>query len=371
MLFVGIDQHKRHLTVCIRSEQGCVVQRRQVSTQWQDVKRFLDSLQERSSVHGGYVAVMEVCGFNGWLIKRLRQWDCTRVYVIAAPPRLTQKTDRRDAAKLSELLWLNRDRIAADQPLIHMTEVHQTTDDEQHDRQLTRLRQRLGQDLTRIKNSIKGILRRHNLEQNCPTKGMFTQRSLRWLQLVELPEMDRIEMTMRLNQFALYKRQINEAEALIAKRAEQNPRVELLRTVPKMGAYTALAVASHIGPMERFVRARSLSNFFGLTPGCRNSGATDRPGSITKAGHPFVRFLLGQMVLHALRGDRGLRTWYHQVKNRRGSKVARVAVMRRLCEAIWHVLHDGRPYVLVENMPPRDGGKTRRRRAAERRMSAA
>ena len=92
MLYVGIDQHKRHLTVCVRDDQGVVVQRRQVKTEWSEVDRFLESLLNRASEQGGYVAVMEVCGFNGWLIKRLEQWGCKRVYLISAPVRVRQKT---------------------------------------------------------------------------------------------------------------------------------------------------------------------------------------------------------------------------------------------------------------------------------------
>ena len=107
-------------------------------------------------------------------------------------------------------------------------------------------------------------------------------------------------------------------------RAERiSTEVGRLRTLPKIGEYTALALSAHIGPIERFEHARSLANYFGITPGCRNSGETDRPGSITKAGHPFIRFLLAQRVLHALRGDPGLRSWYRHVKRRRGSKIAR------------------------------------------------
>ncbi len=70
MLFVGIDQHKRHLTICVRDEQGGIALRRQVSTKWEEVDRFLVSLRERAAEHGGYVAVMEVCGFNGWPCRR-------------------------------------------------------------------------------------------------------------------------------------------------------------------------------------------------------------------------------------------------------------------------------------------------------------
>ena len=344
MLFVGIDQHKRHLTICVRNEQGQIVLRRQVSTQWAAIEKFLTSLQHRSGPHGGYVAILEVCGFHGWLVDHLSRWGCHRSYVISAPPAIRTKTDRRDAARLSELLWINRDRLASGQRLVHVRVVYMPNAQEQVDRQLTHLRHRLGRALTRSKNSIQGILRRHNLEQGCPTKGTFTRAGLKWLRSVDLPALDRMELNVRLIEYDFYAGQIASAQAEIASRAEANERVPLLRTLGKMGAYTALALSAHIGPIERFPTARSLSHYFGLTPGCRNSGASDRPGGITKTGHPFVRFLLSQQVLHALRTDAGLRMWYRRVKRRRGSKIARVAVMRRLCESIWHILSKQEPY---------------------------
>jgi transposase len=351
MLYLGIDQHKHHLTICVRDVQGNVVLRRQVSTSWKEVDEFLAYLQSLSLQHGGYVAVMEVCGFNGWLIKRLKEFGCQRVIVITPPERVRQKTDRRDAAKLSQLLWLNRGRITAGEPLLDVSEVYQASEREQADRQLTRLRHRLGQRLTRVKNSIGHILRRYNLEQECPTKGLFTKKGLGWLQEVALPEVDRLEMKVALAQYQLLVMQLDTVNRQIAQRATEHERVPLLRSVSRVSDYTALALAAHIGPIERFERPRSLANFFGLTPGCRNSGRKkDRPGSITKAGHPFVRFLLGQMVLHALRTDPGLRKWYRSVKHRRGAKIARVAVMRRLCEAIWHVLKNKQPYQLLSEL---------------------
>jgi len=203
MFYVGIDQHKRHLTICVRNEQGDVALRRQVKTGWLEVDRFLESLQERSVPEGGYVAIMEVCGFNDWLLKRLARWGCTKVYVIAAPPRLRNKTDRRDSAKLSELLWINRERIAAGSRLVEVREVYQPSPQEQEARQLTHLRQRLGREQTRTKNRIGSILRRHNLEQECPTKGLFTQQAWRWLTKVDLPPLDRIALNMEMKRYLL------------------------------------------------------------------------------------------------------------------------------------------------------------------------
>lgn len=344
MQYVGIDQHKRHLTVYVRDEQGEMTVRRQVQTRWEEVDSFLESLLQRSLPAGGYVAIMEVCGFNGWLVERLARWGCHRVYVVAAPPRVRNKTDRRDAAKLSEMLWINRERIAQGQRLLQARETYQPTPAEREARQLVHLRQRLGKERTRVKNRIQGILRRHNLEQECPTKGTFTRQGYRWLTRVELPAIDRIELDMCLDQYMLCYHNLDRVTALIRDRALEQPAVRLLRTLPKIGEYTALALWAHIGPIARFPRARSLANYFGLTPGCRNSGESARPGGITKAGHPVVRFLLSQAVLGALRHDPGLRSWYRQVKRRRGAKTARVAVMRRLCESLWHMLSKQEPY---------------------------
>ena len=119
-----------------------------------------------------------------------------------------------------------------------------------------------------------------------------------------------------------------------------------------MSLYSALAIASRIGAIERFASPRSLANYFGLTPGCRNSGeVTDRLGSITKEGSGMVRFITGQLVLHVLKKDRRMREWYRRIRQRRGSKIARVAVMRRLVTIFWHMLKHNERYCV--GGPPR------------------
>ena len=122
--------------------------------------------------------------------------------------------------------------------------------------------------------------------------------------------------------------------------------------MPGLGHYSAVAISSRIGAIDRFRRPDSLANFFGLTPGCRNSGeATQRLGSITKQGSRLVRFLLNQAVIKVLRFDGEMRTWFKRIKKRRGSKIARVAVMRRLATILWHMVTHNEPY--MPGGPPR------------------
>src|SRR5262249_22667346 len=121
----------------------------------------------------------------------------------------------------------------------------------------------------------------------------------------------------------------------------------LLRTLPGAGDFMALGLAAHVGDIRRFPRPRSLANYWGLTPSCSNSGeATGRLGSISKEGSTLARFLLGQLVMHVLKRDVTMRTWSLGIKRRRGAKIARVAVMRRLTTIIWHMLTHREPYQL-------------------------
>jgi hypothetical protein len=114
--------------------------------------------------------------------------------------------------------------------------------------------------------------------------------------------------------------------------------------MPGVSMFIAVAITSRIAPIERFPRGRSLANFLGLTPGCQSSGDTERVGSITKIGSRMVRYLLAQAIQHLLRRDSTVRAWYQRIKRRRGSKIARVAVMRRTATIMWRILSTGQPW---------------------------
>jgi transposase len=352
MLYLAIDQHSKQLTVNLRNEDGEVLLRRQVSTRGDAPRQFLTEVQQRSAAEGGYVAIVEVCGFNDWLLELLPACGCRETVLVQADRRSKRKTDRRDANKLGELLWVNRHRLAARQPISHLRRVRILTRQEREDRRLTQIRKNLGRELTRTINAIKTILRRENLEQHCPTKGIQTQAALGWLKKLVLSSFDRLEMNLLLARWKLLQEQKQQLEEELARRAAVHPDAQLVQTLPGAAAYAALGLASRVGPIERFPRPRSLANYWGLTPGCRNSGeTTDRLGSITKEGSSLARFLLGQLVMHVLRKDAVMRAWYKRIKLRRGSKIARVAVMRRLATIIWHMLKKREPYRM--GGPPR------------------
>jgi hypothetical protein len=146
MLYLAIDQHAKQITVCVRNEDGDTVLRRQVSTRREKVQAFFQQLTESDTQ---FMAILEVCGFNDWLIEVLRQWSCREIVLIHPERPAKKKTDRRDAHKLADLLWVNRERLAAGETVHGLRRVCLVSQKEREDRQLTALRKTLGQRRTR------------------------------------------------------------------------------------------------------------------------------------------------------------------------------------------------------------------------------
>jgi transposase len=292
MLFLGIDQHARQLTISLRDQNGDVILARQVSTQPERALEFFDQLTLCSAQRQEpFIAVLEVCGFNDWLIRMLQNYRCHKVILVQPEERKRCKTDRRDASSLSELLWVNRDRFLAGQPVRGLRQVDILNATDQQDRKLTTLRKEAGQTQTQLVNRVKHILRRHNLQWELPTKTFPTARAVAWLRTLALPEIDRMEMSFLLDDLARIQQRLHQLEKCIAERGRNNRSAQLLKTMPGIGGFTAISLASRIGNVSRFPRARSLANYWGLTPGCRNSGESgQRLGRMTKAGSNTARW---------------------------------------------------------------------------------
>ncbi len=171
------------------------------------------------------------------------------------------------------------------------------------------------------------------------TKTFPSQPAIAWLKQLALPEIDQLEMNHLLADLEHSQKRIEDLEEKLAQRCGTSDAATLLSSIPGVAAYTATALACRVGRVERFPRSRSLANYWGLTPGCRNSGEKNqRLGSITKAGSGMARWLLAHVAYQALKKDKELRQWYKRIKRRRGGSIARVAVMRKLATIIWHML---------------------------------
>jgi len=350
MLYLGIDQHAKQLTVSLRNDHGDVILKRQVSTEPKRCGEFFTKLSEVAS-DGGYVSIIEVCGFNDWLIELLPKYGCVQTVLIQPTKKPKVKTDRRDAHALSELLWVNQHRLRVGKPVRGVRGVRQIVLPSRFDaenQRITLLRKDAGKMRTRATNRIKHILRKHNLQWQQPTKTFPTLKALKalaWLKVLKLPDGDRAEMDWHLEELERWTKRMLTLEEQIIRRAQGLDSVERLRTIPGVSYFSALTLACRIGDPSRFPKGKSLSHYWGLTPGVNDSGqSTGRRGQITKTGSSMARWILAQITLHVLRRDPVMKAWYKPIKNRRGSKIARVAVMRKLTVIIRNMLVNQQDY---------------------------
>ena len=125
--------------------------------------------------------------------------------------------------------------------------------------------------------------------------------------------------------------------------------VELLLTVPGISdPLTAIRIIAEIGvDMSVFESAKHCCSWAGLTPQNNESAGKKKTTRIGKAGQ-YIKPLLIQCALAASNPRSSkypdILSKYQQLKKRRGSKKARVAIARRLLTAIFQMLLKDEPY---------------------------
>jgi transposase len=120
-----------------------------------------------------------------------------------------------------------------------------------------------------------------------------------------------------------------------------------LMTAPGVGPITALSFQSTLDDIARFRGPNAVSAYVGVVPHEASSGERQRRGSITKAGPTHIRAVLVQASWNVWRSPRGsatLHAWVHRLADRRGKRIAIVALARRLTRILFAMWRDGRDF---------------------------
>jgi transposase len=115
---------------------------------------------------------------------------------------------------------------------------------------------------------------------------------------------------------------------------------ELLRLTRLCGIslITLYGLNAAIGDIGRFSNSRKLAAYFGLNPSVEQTGNWEGEGALKRHGRGALRALLVQSAKKLLRVNNPLQKWGLAVAARRGRNRAAVAVARKLCVAVWHVM---------------------------------
>lgn len=129
--------------------------------------------------------------------------------------------------------------------------------------------------------------------------------------------------------------------------ASENEVCTRFMEIPGVGPLCALSFYSAIDDPFRFRRSSDVGSYFGLVPRIHQSGLTLRVGRISKMGNTAVRTSLVQASMIFMRyanPESRLRSWARAVEERRGRRIARVALARKLSTVMLAMWKNGEPY---------------------------
>lgn len=333
-LYVGIDTHKRSFHVSLWLNDAPAID----FVMPPDVARLTDDLKK---IRVALRLVVYEAGPTGYSLARMLQQVNIPVSVVAPSktPRQSapdSKTDSLDARKLAE--------YAAKGLLRH---VAIPTKLQEHQRQLTRLRQQLVEKQTRVKLQIKSFLLQHGIGQpnglshwSCP--------AVERLKSIHLSEHLRYCLDMLVEQLRFIAEQLKSTEHKIRDAFDEKPlciTVKILTTHPGVGPTIASQFAAEIFSPKRFSDKTQLAKYVGLAPSIRQSGQTLRDGPILKTGRPQLRRSLIQAAWIWIQKDPVAQKTFRRLIHNTGHKNKAITAMaRKLAIHLWMMARDNKPY---------------------------
>lgn len=252
------------------------------------------------------------------------------------------KTDRRDARTLAEALRLGAYRTA-----------HRVSPERRHVRAELAVREALVRTRTRYIALAKALVRRDGLRVAASESHLVAKR----IAALALSDTLAAELAPLLQILTPINEQIAAADRRITALLETDPAVALLTTAPLIGPITASAIVATVDDVTRFASAHQFEAFLGLVPGERSSGEKRRVGHITKSGNARVRYLLVEAAWRVLwsksEETAALRAWALRIAERRGKRIAVVALARRLAGIVYAMWRDAMPYQAAKVRAPR------------------
>jgi transposase len=336
MFIIGCDYHPSFQQIaCVDTETGELEERRLVHPQ--EAEQFYGELKQRKvAVRVG----MEASGHARWFERLLAQLDCELWIGDAAEIRTKrvrkQKTDRQDAELLLRLLL--EDRF----PRIWVPDAAN-----RDMRQLLWHRHRLVQMRTRVMNQLHVVALNEGVRRKKALWRPAGRQELESFVLAPWASRRRQDLLDLLDQLTPKIQQLTQAlEAEVQKR----PVTRRLMTHPGVGPLTALAYELVIGTPERFHCGKQIASYVGLVPEENSSGERRRLGHISKQGNVLLRFLLVEAAQVTVRSHPQWRSKFFHLAMRRGRKIAKVAMARKLAVHLYWMWRQGWDYGQLQKL---------------------
>jgi transposase len=328
MLIIGCDFHPGFQQVAIFDNTSGEIQERRLGHR-DEATQFYRALAWQKVRVG-----MEACGHYPWFERLLAElgfelWLGDAGKIRAAEVR-KQKTDRRDAEHLLQLLLENR-----------FPQIWVPSLEERDVRQLLGHRHKQVQTRTQVKNQLHALALSQGVQRK---RKLWTQAGRAELEKLDLLPYAAERRKQLLQALDRLEQEIAALNQRVEAEVGQRPAAVKLQTHPGVGPVTALAMVLTLGPAERFASGKQVGSYFGLIPSEHSSGGRQKLGRISKQGSSFLRFLLVEAGQSAVRQDAELCRFYRRLAARKHRALAKVAVARKLATRLYLMLREDWTY---------------------------
>lgn len=331
MYYAGIDAHLRYLQIAVLDRFGKQEVSSRVSTE--EPERLLEVLAPFRPLQ----VVVETCPFWPWIYDLLvpagidfHLAHAKELRFIANTP---QKKDEVDAAVLARMLLSGL-----------IPDAYPRRPEQREKLRLLRHRAALVRERTRLACRIHAQLQQSRVlierEKLLRKQGREWLESEAWSRLTREQQglvSTHLELIDALNPL------VAELDRRIQRESEADPQARLLMTIPGIGPYRGLLLATEISPVERFPIDGKLVSYAGLAPSTRSRGGRTRHGAIPKGANRWVRGALVSAIPSHVRvaPESALSAKYDALKARLGWQVARIATARKLARIVYRMLRNG------------------------------
>src|SRR5690606_31287901 len=244
MFYVGVDLHKKTISVCLVDRERNVLERKRLfCAEPERIKEFFVMWRLQ---HGPFELTVEATASYEWILELVE--PLAQRVVLAHPGKLriiaesTRKSDKLDARVLAEMLALDQ-----------IPRAYRPTPRQRAHRRLVRYRAYLAQRITGTRNKIRHLLPDSTLDR----KELVTEVGQDYLTGLELDAEDRFVVDQLVGEWRALVRQRLAAEkrlrlfALAGSPQEQEDR-RRLQTIPGLGFVTAEVFLAEFADPRRF-----------------------------------------------------------------------------------------------------------------------
>jgi transposase len=322
--FVGIDLHKKTIVAAIRMD-GKTVNLLTFENLPAGIEKLKTELKEND-----YVAIeasTQAFDLHDRIIDKVKKCIIVNSRKFKIISDSTSKTDKKDAKLLAE--YLSYDDL--------LPEVYVPDPRIRQLRSLVKSYNLLNDQIVKCKNRIHSLLMQNGID--LAAAFIFDKSNRKAILNCDFAEENKFQIKVFWDILDnLDDKKIELRERILYFSQFLKKEIKLLTSVSGISAFIAIVIMSDIANISRFKNAKHLCSYLGVVPRVDNSGERERSGRIHKESRKATRTILTQVVTHLKNNSISLNEFYTKKKDIKGAGKARIALIRKIITAIYHML---------------------------------